>query len=257
MNMRCVIRRGRTNAGSICKSANSRPWSGTLVSEHRHDSWENPFITAPLPYENLTAIWGIAAAPTGRRTLNSWNRRLSAKNLRLPDHLGRRRTTPVALPFSEASASLITLPKSRTPRLRHALDSWNATTVGLDGIIRPTAGGSAGARTKRGTSASPPASALISSPALLPAFRWRRAETSSDYREISRSPRTPASPGTTGSSGPSATRRASRSPPWATPRRSPTTSRPSTSSRPSFSPRCVGTSSFSAPYPMAWAWAEQ
>jgi hypothetical protein len=28
----------------------------------RHDSWDNPFITAPLPYENLTGIWDIQAA---------------------------------------------------------------------------------------------------------------------------------------------------------------------------------------------------
>ncbi|MDQ2824004.1 MAG: hypothetical protein M3R29_00950, partial [Verrucomicrobiota bacterium] len=27
----------------------------------RHDSWQNPFINAPLPYENVTAIWDIAA----------------------------------------------------------------------------------------------------------------------------------------------------------------------------------------------------
>jgi hypothetical protein len=28
----------------------------------RHGSWENPFITAPLPYENLTGIWDTTAA---------------------------------------------------------------------------------------------------------------------------------------------------------------------------------------------------
>lgn len=27
----------------------------------RHHSWENPFITAPLPYENLTAMWDRSA----------------------------------------------------------------------------------------------------------------------------------------------------------------------------------------------------
>jgi hypothetical protein len=29
----------------------------------RHGSWENPFITAPLPYENLTGMWDIEAVP--------------------------------------------------------------------------------------------------------------------------------------------------------------------------------------------------
>jgi hypothetical protein len=28
----------------------------------RHGSWDNPFITAPLPYENLTGIWNVVAA---------------------------------------------------------------------------------------------------------------------------------------------------------------------------------------------------
>ena len=28
----------------------------------RHESWDNPFITAPLPYENLTALWDSNAA---------------------------------------------------------------------------------------------------------------------------------------------------------------------------------------------------
>jgi hypothetical protein len=30
----------------------------------RHHSWENPFITAPLPYENLTGIFDAVAAPS-------------------------------------------------------------------------------------------------------------------------------------------------------------------------------------------------
>lgn len=29
----------------------------------RHGSWDNPFVTAPLPYENLTGIWDTDAAP--------------------------------------------------------------------------------------------------------------------------------------------------------------------------------------------------
>jgi len=30
----------------------------------RHGSWENPFITAPLPYTNLTGVWDVVAART-------------------------------------------------------------------------------------------------------------------------------------------------------------------------------------------------
>ena len=29
----------------------------------RHDSWTNPFVTAPLPYENVTGIWDSYAVP--------------------------------------------------------------------------------------------------------------------------------------------------------------------------------------------------
>jgi hypothetical protein len=37
----------------------------------RHGSWENPFITAPLAYEHVTAIWDTAAARSGN-TLLAW-----------------------------------------------------------------------------------------------------------------------------------------------------------------------------------------
>lgn len=37
----------------------------------RHLAWDNPFITAPLPYENLTGIWDGAAAPS-TETLRHW-----------------------------------------------------------------------------------------------------------------------------------------------------------------------------------------
>ena len=37
----------------------------------RHGSWESPFITAPLPYENLTGVWdSVAADSVG--TLRGW-----------------------------------------------------------------------------------------------------------------------------------------------------------------------------------------
>lgn len=37
----------------------------------RHGSWENPLITAPLPYENVTGIWDSAAADSSE-TLLGW-----------------------------------------------------------------------------------------------------------------------------------------------------------------------------------------
>jgi hypothetical protein len=41
---------------------------GTWVQ--RHHSWDNPFITAPLPYESLTGIFDSAAAGTAATLLN-------------------------------------------------------------------------------------------------------------------------------------------------------------------------------------------
>jgi hypothetical protein len=37
----------------------------------RHGSWENPFITAPVVYENVTAVWDAQAAPSVN-TLLRW-----------------------------------------------------------------------------------------------------------------------------------------------------------------------------------------
>jgi hypothetical protein len=38
----------------------------------RHDSWANPFVTAPLPYENLTGIWDAVAAGSAA-TILAWS----------------------------------------------------------------------------------------------------------------------------------------------------------------------------------------
>lgn len=35
----------------------------------RHDSWDNPFVTAPLPYDNLTGIWDAEAARSAPEVL--------------------------------------------------------------------------------------------------------------------------------------------------------------------------------------------
>lgn len=54
----------------------------------RHGSWENPFVTAPLPYEQLTALWDTVAARSGETVLG-WERAARTapdadKYLRLP-----------------------------------------------------------------------------------------------------------------------------------------------------------------------------
>ena len=74
----------------------------------RHGSWESPFITAPLPYENLTGIWDSAAADS-LGTLRGWAGlypagytpsradELEAKRLRLPVIWGPSYTTGIAV----------------------------------------------------------------------------------------------------------------------------------------------------------------
>jgi len=48
----------------------------------RHGSWDNPFITAPLPYENLTGVWDSAAARSAPQVM-AW-----AGVIPKPDHGG-------------------------------------------------------------------------------------------------------------------------------------------------------------------------
>lgn len=69
----------------------------------RHGSWENPFITAPGPYENLTGIWDSAAVPSFV-TLLRWAHvrpflagEYADKNLRNPIIWGPNYTTGAAV----------------------------------------------------------------------------------------------------------------------------------------------------------------
>jgi len=71
----------------------------------RHDSWTNPFVTAPLPYENLTGIWDAVAVPAST-TLLQWahvrpqpsaNGDESEKYVRLPIIWGPSYATGLAL----------------------------------------------------------------------------------------------------------------------------------------------------------------
>ena len=71
--------------------------------QNRHLSWENPFINAPLSYENLTAIW-YAALPDSKSEFLGWGRIPTAaqsdfgngfvdKHIRLPTMWGPAYTT--------------------------------------------------------------------------------------------------------------------------------------------------------------------
>jgi len=101
----------------------------------RHDSWSNPFITAPAPYENLTGIWDYYAAD-GPDTLLGWGhvdgyalgvRDQDDKDQRLPIIWGPAYTTGVSvsgrLGHFEYAAEL----KNAAPASRP--DSWDLNVV--------------------------------------------------------------------------------------------------------------------------------
>lgn len=82
----------------------SEPGSGRLFAQvgkfatavgnwtKRHTAWENPFITAPLPYDQLTAIWDVGPPPSADvlltwahvRPVGTADAVLADKRLRLP-----------------------------------------------------------------------------------------------------------------------------------------------------------------------------
>lgn len=100
----CALRISLGNAG---RSSLQVGKFATIVGNWvpRHDSWENPFITAPVPYENLTGIWEAMAARSVNQILSWAHIRPPAtpageyadKYLRLPIIWGPSYTTGAAL----------------------------------------------------------------------------------------------------------------------------------------------------------------
>ena len=118
---------------------------GNWVS--RHDSWQNPFINAPLPYENLTGIWD-SAAPDEVDTLLYWghvgeydNGDYSDKYLRLPIIWGPSYASGIA-----ASGSLGRFDyaaEMKNAALASRPESWSVTQTGFE---HPTFNGRVGFR---------------------------------------------------------------------------------------------------------------
>jgi len=102
----------------------------------RHDSWQNPFITAPFPYENLTGVWDSLAPPLPN-VLLAWghvdgfdDRDYSDKILRLPIVWGPSYASGVALSGTidrfDFAAELKNTALSSRP------ESWSITQTGFD-----------------------------------------------------------------------------------------------------------------------------
>ena len=101
----------------------------------RHYSWDNPFINAPLPYENLTGIWD-SAAPDDVDDLFSWGHvgeydtgDYSDKYLRLPIIWGPSYASGFAVSGAIGKFDYAAEIKNRP--LASRPESWDATQVGF------------------------------------------------------------------------------------------------------------------------------
>jgi hypothetical protein len=113
----------------------------------RHYSWDNPFVTAPLPYENLTGIWDIAA-PEDVEELLYWGHvtgydsmDYSDKYLRLPIIWGPSYASGVAV--SGAINKFDYAAEMKNSALASRPESWDATEIGFS---HPTFSGRLGFR---------------------------------------------------------------------------------------------------------------
>ena len=115
----------------------------------RHYSWDNPFISAPLPYENLTGIWD-SYAPDKVNTLLSWGHvpydgvtrfgdGYSDKFLRLPVIWGPSYASGASITTSIGNIDFAFEVKNSA--LASRPESWDLTQVGFD---NPTVSGRVG-----------------------------------------------------------------------------------------------------------------
>lgn len=117
----------------------------------RHASWANPFITAPLPYENLTGVWD-AEALRNTNVLLQWSHvrpglpaavTAIEKTLRIPIVWGPGYATGVAVSgdfgkFRYAADVKAGSLSSRPEAWQHAAEQWNHPTVSARLGYRPS-----------------------------------------------------------------------------------------------------------------------
>ncbi len=113
----------------------------------RHDSWQNPFINAPLPYENLTGIWD-SWAPEDTDELLEWghvgkydNGDYSDKYLRNPIIWGPSYATGIAV--SGSCGQFDYAGEMKNTALASRPESWSITQTGFE---NPTFSGRLGFR---------------------------------------------------------------------------------------------------------------
>ena len=118
---------------------------GNWVS--RHDSWQNPFINAPLPYENLTGVWD-SWAPEDADELLEWGHvgqydsgDYSDKYLRVPIIWGPSYASGIAVSGSVGRFDYAA--EMKNAALASRPESWSITQTGFD---HPTFNGRLGFR---------------------------------------------------------------------------------------------------------------
>ncbi|HMG06805.1 MAG TPA: hypothetical protein VK581_15210 [Chthoniobacterales bacterium] len=118
---------------------------GNWVS--RHDSWQNPFINAPLPYENLTGVWD-SWAPEDADELLEWGHvgeydsgDYSDKYLRVPIIWGPSYASGIAISGSLGRFDYAA--EMKNAALASRPESWSITQTGFE---HPTFNGRLGFR---------------------------------------------------------------------------------------------------------------
>jgi hypothetical protein len=152
----------------------------------RHGSWSNPFITAPLPYENLTGVWDTEAVLSSR-TLLRWSHvrpglpaaiTAAEKVLRLPIIWGPAYSTGVAVAgdlgrFRYALEAKHASLSSRPEAWSRISDTWSHPTLAGRLGYRPNAAWDLGVSASGGTYLRP-----FAQPTLAP------GHGRGDYREL-------------------------------------------------------------------------
>jgi hypothetical protein len=99
----------------------------------RHDSWENPFVTAPLPYENLTGLWDTTAARSVDQLL-AWAGILPRPNAG-GQFLQQYRDIPVIWGPSYSSGAAVF---GRVGELEYSIEAKNTPLSSRPGTWSPT-----------------------------------------------------------------------------------------------------------------------
>lgn len=116
----------------------------------RHLSWDNPFINAPLPYENLTGIWGEDAAASAEELLQ-WAHMPSREWPYADTYSDKRMRVPIIWGPSYASGVSIAgrlgdfdyAVEVKNASLSSGPEYWDVTQVGFE---HPTVSGRIGYR---------------------------------------------------------------------------------------------------------------